>query len=339
MALNKIFSCLLVILLASNAIAQTTSVQILQSGTRKSFRGLSVVNVQVVWVSGSAGTVGRSIDGGLHIDWITVPGFEKKDFRDIAAFDDQTAIIMGIAEPAVILKTTNGGKTWRTVFTDSTKGMFLDAMDFYDSKKGAVIGDPINGKFFLAITKDQGETWTTNDPMISKLDLSAAEGEAFFASSGTNLVHRGKELVFATGGKKARLYFENKVFELPLLQGRESTGANSMVIDDKGNGLIVGGDFSKDTIRTGNAVLFDKGGKNIRLPLTNPQGYKSCVIFLTKTILVACGTSGIDLSYDGGLNWKNISKESFHVVQKAKKGNTVYLAGGNGKLAKLNWNK
>lgn len=323
------------IVLSSNAIAQTASVQILQSGTRKSFRGLSVVNDQVLWVSGSAGTVGRSIDGGAHVEWMTVPGFEKKDFRDIAAFDDQTAIIMGIAEPAVILKTTNAGKTWRTVFTDSTKGMFLDAMDFYDAKKGAVIGDPINGKFFLAITKDQGETWSTNDPLISKHDLTAADGEAFFASSGTNLMHRGKELVFATGGKKSRLFFEKKIWDLPLLQGRESTGANSLAMDSKGNGLIVGGDFSKDSIRTGNAVLFDKGGKNIRVPQTNPQGYKSCVIFLTKNQLIACGTSGIDLSYDGGLNWVNISKESFHVVQKAAKGNAVFLAGGNGKLAKL----
>ncbi len=323
------------IVLTSNAIAQTASVQILQSGTRKSFRGLSVVNDQVLWVSGSAGTVGRSIDGGLHVDWITIPGFEKKDFRDIAAFDDQTAIIMGIAEPAVILKTTNAGKTWRTVFTDSTKGMFLDAMDFYDTKKGAVIGDPINGKFFLAITKDQGETWSTNDALISKHDLTAADGEAFFASSGTNLVHLGKEIVFATGGKKSRLFFENKILELPLLQGRESTGANSLAIDPKGNGLIVGGDFSKDSIRTGNAVLFDKGGKNIRVPQTNPQGYKSCVIFLTKSSLVACGTSGVDLSHDGGISWENISRESFHVVQKSGKGNAVFLAGGNGKLAKL----
>ncbi len=320
-------------------LAQNPTIDILQSGTRKSFRGLSVVNDQVLWVSGSGGTVGRSIDGGFHVDWITVPGFEKKDFRDIAAFDDQTAIIMGIAEPAVILKTTDAGKTWRTVFTDSTKGMFLDAMDFHDANNGAVIGDPILVKFFLAITKDQGETWTSNDPMITKHNLTANEGEAFFASSGTNLVHRGKEIVFATGGKQSRLFLEDKILELPLLQGSESTGANSLVMDANGNGLIVGGDFSKDSIQIGNAVLFDKRGKNIRVPQINPQGYKSCVIFMTKTELIACGTSGVDLSHDGGLSWENISKESFHVVQKAQKGNAVFLAGGNGKLAKLTWRK
>ena len=335
MSLNKIFSCLLTILISSHTWAQSASIQILQSGNRKSFRGLSVVNDQVLWVSGSAGTVGRSTDGGLHVEWITVPGFEKKDFRDIAAFDEQTAIIMGIASPAVILKTTDAGKTWKTVFSDNREGMFLDAMDFYDPKKGAVIGDPIQGKLFMAITKDQGETWLTNDPLIIQDHLTVNEGEAFFASSGTNLVHRGKEIVFATGGKKSRLFFQDKIVEIPLLQGKESTGANSLAMDAKGKGILVGGDFSRDSISNGNAVLFDKSGKNIQVPQTPPHGYKSCVIFLNKTELVACGTSGIDLSHDGGLHWENISKESFHVVQKSAKGNAVFLAGGNGKLAKL----
>ena len=34
-----------------------------------SFRGLQVVSDQVVWVSGSKGTVGRSTDGGAHWRW------------------------------------------------------------------------------------------------------------------------------------------------------------------------------------------------------------------------------------------------------------------------------
>jgi hypothetical protein len=39
-----------------------------------------------------------------------VPGYEKMDFRDIEAFDSNTAIIMGITLPAVLLKTKDGGK-------------------------------------------------------------------------------------------------------------------------------------------------------------------------------------------------------------------------------------
>jgi hypothetical protein len=51
--------------------------------------------------------------------------------------------------------------------------------------------------------------------------------------------------------------------------------------------------------------------------------------------LVTCGTSGVDVSGDGGLNWKLISNESFHVCAKAKKGNAVFLAGKDGRIAKL----
>ena len=72
----------------------------LAGGLHTSLRGLSAVDDQIVWVSGSNGTVGRSLDGGKTWDWITVKGYEKRDFRDIEAFDGKTALIMGVAEPA-----------------------------------------------------------------------------------------------------------------------------------------------------------------------------------------------------------------------------------------------
>jgi hypothetical protein len=42
-----------------------------------------------------------------------------------------------------------------------------------------------------------------------------------------------------------------------------------------------------------------------------------------------------DYSFDGGRNFYSISKEGFHVCRYARLGNTVYLAGGNGKIGKL----
>ena len=84
---------------------------------------------------------------------------KKRDFRDIEAFDAATAIIMAIGEPAHILKTTNGGETWQLVYENKTTGMFLDAMEFWNQQSGIVLGDPINGKFFIARTFDEGKTW------------------------------------------------------------------------------------------------------------------------------------------------------------------------------------
>ncbi|WP_439505676.1 WD40/YVTN/BNR-like repeat-containing protein [Sediminibacterium sp.] len=325
------------------ALGQSTElIQIVAEGRKTSIRGLSVVSNKVIWVSGSGGSVGKSMDGGKSFTWMTVPGFEKRDFRDIEAYDDQKAIIMAIAEPAFILKTVNGGKDWYKVFEDSTKGMFLDAMHAV-GKNIQVIGDPINGKAFFAMSFNEGETWETSP----KDGINLNDGEAFFASSGTNLQISESNNSFksgtllVTGGKVSRLLNardHRDQYSLPLLQGKESTGANSIAISPSGkNAFIVGGDFAKDTMRAGNAIAV-KFTPSVQFsqPQTPPFGYRSCVIYLTNKIMVACGTSGVDISEDGGMNWKNISKQSFHVVQKAKKGKSIYLAGGNGRIAQLN---
>src|SRR5213592_2137721 len=87
-------------------------VEILTSGTNTSLRGLSVVNDNIIWVSGSNGTVGKTTNAGKNWKWFTVKGFEKKEFRDIEAFYATTATIIAFDEPAYILKTNNGGESW-----------------------------------------------------------------------------------------------------------------------------------------------------------------------------------------------------------------------------------
>jgi hypothetical protein len=318
--------------------AQQRVIKIIESGKRVSIRGLSVVNDNIVWASGSGGSVARSIDGGNTFTWMKVPGYEKSDFRDIEAFDANTALIMGITEPAVILKTKDGGLHWSKVFEDTTKGAFLDAMDFADVSHGVVVGDPItNNEMYAIATSNQGENWQKINLAIGKpAPYLMKEGEAFFASSGTNskLLDAGFHSVFASGGKSSRLFYQSRIDSLPIMQGKESTGANSIAV--YGNkAVIVGGDFEKDTTASNNCVLIDLNRTiHFTIPQTSPHGYRSCVIYLDKIHLLTCGTSGIDISNDGGLNWQLISKESFHVCQKAKNGKAVFLA-GNGRIAKL----
>ncbi|MEA3426465.1 MAG: oxidoreductase [Bacteroidota bacterium] len=346
----KIFSLAVLINLCLVAAAQTPVIQVLESGKKVSIRGLSVVNDQVIWASGSKGSVARSTDGGKNFTWTTVPGYEKNDFRDIEAFDDNTALIMAITEPAAILKTTDGGLTWRKVFEDTTKGAFWDAMNFsYDKSNklaGALVGDPIKGQIFYALTFDAGETWERPHAEAHKNIPAVAEGEAFFASSGTNVILFDKEdfhptLYAVSGGKVSALWdmFTWTKYPLPIMQGAQSTGANSLAINsDYSRGVVVGGDFTKDTIGSNNCVLLEFSNKiNMSTPQTPPHGYRSCVIYLDKNNLLTCGTSGVDISKDGGKNWELISRESYHVCQKAKKGKAVFLAGSNGRIAKLVW--
>lgn len=327
----KLFFLLMICTASLSVSAQ--SIKLLNSGSKASFRGLSVVNDDVVWVSGSAGSVGRSVDGGETWTWMTVKGFEKADFRDIEAFDKNTAIIMGIADPAYILKTTDGGQNWKVVFEDTTKGMFLDAMEFWNEQSGIVIGDPIGDKIFIARTFDGGENWrgipAANNPTADK-------GEAFFASSGTNVRKLSKqEAVFVSGGLRARLFIRDQKIDLPILQGKESTGSNSIAVKNKKCLIVVGGDFNAkdDTIK--NCVITLDGGLTFSEPVVGPHGYRSCVEYLGKKNWISCGLNGVDYSMDEGQNWAWISKESFHAVRKAKKGKAVYFSGGGGRIGKL----
>ncbi len=335
MRLKKIFSLLFIFGASFSVMSQQHSITILQSGNKVSIRGLSVVNDQIIWASGNNGMVARSMNGGKDVEWIKVPGYEKRDFRDIEAFDINTAIIMGVDAPAIILKTTDGGKTWKKVMEDSTKGMFLDAMDFSDNKNGVVIGDPINQQVYVSITKNQGESWERMNIKQPANILATKTGEAFFASSGTNIKMIGKHIVFVSGGLSSRFYYQSGWNEIPINQGKESTGANSIAMYLK-KGVIVGGDFAKDTIADQNCVLLEIRKDIVySKPSKGPHGYRSCVIYLSENVLITCGTSGVDMSQDGGKNWELISKEGFHVVQKAKNGHTVFLAGSNGRIAKL----
>lgn len=323
------------------AFAQTATVEVLTSGTNTSIRGLSVVNDNVIWVSGSKGTVGRSSNSGKTWKWMIVRGFENKEFRDIEAFDASTAIIMAVSEPAYILKTIDGGESWKVVYENKDKGMFLDAMEFWNEKAGIVIGDPINGRFFISRTFDGGNSW--QDIPFDKRP-AADSGEACFAASGTNIrVLDRDEAVFVSGGVKSRLFVRDKTTRLPIIQGQETTGANSIAVWDKlkmkggKRMIVVGGDFKADSSRSQNCSYTNDGGQTWETPHTPPHGYRSCVEYFSKTDVIACGLNGVDYSNDGGKNWKWISKESFHVVRASKLGAAIYLAGEKGKIGKIVW--
>jgi hypothetical protein len=182
----------------------------------------------------------------------------------------------------------------------------------------------------------------SNDFFKSELN----NGEAFFASSNSNLIHIGNELVFVTGGLSSRLWKNGVAEALPLLQGKSSTGANSIAISPNGSRIIiVGGDFANDKLATQNIVGFDlfqdSKNKNLsdkkhnwkQITLSNPNGYKSSVEFIDNNRLITCGTSGVDLSKDKGVSWEKMSDAPFHIVKKHPKKSGAYLAGAGGRIS------
>lgn len=327
------------LLLHFSLSAQPPRVELLTSGTPSDLRGLSVVNDQVIWVSGSKGTVGRSANGGRTWKWILVKGFEKNDFRDIEAFDALTAVIMAVGSPAYLLKTTDGGETWKIVYENNHPAMFLDAMEFWNERAGIVVGDPVDGRFFIARTFDGGDSW--QEIPADKRPV-ADSGEACFAASGTNIrVLDRDEAAFVSGGIRSRLHGKNGPLSLPVIQGKESTGANSLAVWDKlklkggRHMVVVGGDFTADSSRTDNCFYTSDGGQTWKAPHTPPHGYRSCVEYFSRNELYACGLNGVDYSADGARNWKWISTERFHVCRASKLGAAIYLAGPGGKVGRI----
>jgi photosystem II stability/assembly factor-like uncharacterized protein len=336
---KPLLSLLVFISIFTHAQNKLPQIKMLQQGTRTSLRGLSVVNDRIVWVSGSNGTIGKSTDGGEHWKWLVVKGFETRDFRDIEAFDATTAVIIAVDTPAYILRTVDGGDHWTVTYENKKPGMFLDALEFWNEQAGIAIGDPLNGKFFIARTFDGGAHW---NEIPDQYKPTADSGEACFAASGTNIrILDRDEAVFVSGGIKSRVFIRNQPITLPIIQGSQTTGANSIAVMDyaklKGGTtlIVVGGDFNAPASSEKNCFYSTDRGRTWTASKTPPNGYRSCVEYLSKKQVLTCGLTGVDYSFDGGRNWKAISTEGFHVCRIAKHGATIFLAGADGKIGKV----
>jgi len=326
------------LLLYQNSFAQNSgnnSIKILTQKKGVSIRGMAVPNTNTIWASGSKGSIALSVNGGTNFEWMQVQGYETRDFRSIHAWNEKEAIIVAVAAPAIILKTKDGGKSWYKVYENADTLMFLDAIHFKNASNGLVVGDPISNSIFLLSTNDKGEHWNEVPSNYFKTPLE--KGEAFFASSGSNIAQLSKDDFLVSGGLRSRLWINGEAMDIPIIQGGKSTGANSMAISTNGNNImIVGGDFMKDTSRLQNAVGLKLSKRKstwvVEKFIGHPNGYRSGVDYLTNSILIACGTTGVDISKNKGKSWELISNESFHVVRKQPNTKAIFLAGTGGRI-------
>src|SRR5690349_11004353 len=80
-----------------------------KSNTDARLLGLSIVNANVVWVSGTGGAFVHTTDGGETWQAGTVVGAEKLDFRQVYAIDGETVYLLSIGkgDESRIYKTTD----------------------------------------------------------------------------------------------------------------------------------------------------------------------------------------------------------------------------------------
>ena len=283
--LRNLLFCLFI---AGSLFAQNPSVQ--QSNTTENLRGISVVDDQIAWASGTHGTYLRTIDGGNSWRAAQVPGAESLDFREVEAFTANLAYLLsaGPGEQSRIYKTIDAGKNWALQFTNKNPKGFFDCMAFWDRDHGIAVGDPVpdnSGKlrFELIATEDGGENWKAIPP--DQLP-PAVEGKGAFAASGTCIAVQGSSNVwFVSGGKVARVFRSGKagktwsVADTPIVHGPDSAGIFSIAFRDAMHGVIAGGDYKHPEQDGPNMAFTDDGGATWKLSPISPQAYFSAVAF------------------------------------------------------------
>jgi photosystem II stability/assembly factor-like uncharacterized protein len=335
---------LIVLLAPLNSVRAQWKLQ--DSGTRARFRGLSVVSPEVAWAGGTGGTFSRTNDGGKTWRAGQVPEASELDFRDVQAFDDRTAFLLaaGEGDHSRIFKTTDGGATWTQVLKNPDAGGFLDAIAFWDSDHGLVLGDPVDGRFVVLSTTDGGKNWS--HVRVQGMPPSLP-GEGAFAASGTCLtVYGHSHAWFGTGGGKTSRVFRTTdgghswtVHDAPLRAGSPTSGIFSLAFANADQGVAVGGDYKKPDEAKSVLALTSDGGQTWRIPSGSaPDGFRSAVAFLPgkgDKVLVTVGPSGSDISIDGGESWRRLGKLGFHVLGFAGKPLGGWASGDNGTIARF----
>ena len=313
-----------------------------QSGVRARLRGISAVSDKIAWASGSRGTCLRTIDGGATWQKLTVPDAEKLDFRDVEAFDANTAYLLSIGdgEASRIYKTTDAGQHWDIKFSNHNPKAFFDAIAFWDVNNGLALSDPVDGRFIIIKTTDGGQTWkeTPSANMPTAIDKEGA-----FAASGTCLITQGKSnAFFVSGGGASRVFRSTdsgktwQVANTPIISGEAPTGIFSIAFKDAAHGMIVGGNYTKEKEAKDNVAVTDDGGKTWKLAAAaHLGGFRSSVVYLPNGAgVLAVGPSGTDWSNDNGASWSSVDAVSYDAFSLVPHTSNGWASGEQGHIGK-----
>lgn len=341
---SAVLSALLVLAAGSPPLAAQWTP--LRTGTGAEFRGLSAAGARVVWAAGKGGVVARSVDGGATWRADTIPGATSLFLVDVHAVGADTAYVLGTSfvdsiSDGRIYRTTDGGRHWTLQYRDTTKGMFLDGLAFWDARHGVAFGDPVGGSFVVLTTADGGATWRRVPPERLPPPLP---GEASFAASGTAITTFGDSLVwFGTGGgEHARVYRSTdrgrtwSVSATPL-PGGKTAGLFGIAFRDARHGVAVGGDYTAPAAAGANVLRTSDGGVTWSIAgTTAPAGVRYGVVYVpgaAAPALVATGPSGSGYSTDDGATWTAIGTAPYNTVVFAAPA-AGWAAGTDGRIGK-----
>ncbi len=100
--------------------------------------------------------------------------------------------------------------------------------------------------------------------------------------------------------------------------------------------IAVGGDYRQTTLASEQIAISEDGGKSWRLPRGDrPHGFRSAVattMYDSRSVAVAIGPSGCDVSLDQGERWTEFTREGFHAAEFSPSGAVLWASGAEGRI-------
>ncbi|MBL8774038.1 MAG: hypothetical protein JNK30_21810 [Phenylobacterium sp.] len=287
-------------------------------------------------VSGGKGAHAVSQDGGRTWRFSAPQGEAAYDFRGVAVAGDGAVLLMTAGEAAKgdanIFRSADG-VSWTKTFQTTEPGAFLDTLALRDGRRGFVLGDPVDGRWFVLRTDDGGRTWTRLPGPAVRL------GEAAFAASNSALfLGPGREVWIVGGGlARARVFHSRDdgatwSASETAIEGDESAGLFGGMALGGGRAVVVGGDYRAE-LREGPAIARTQDGGRTWTPAPDagtPRLLEGVARRDART-LIAVGPRGASVSRDDGATWRQVDDEAFHAIACA--GATCVAAGSRGRVA------
>lgn len=327
------------------------------------YRGLSVIDDNQTWMSGTKGHILRTLDGGQHWDTFIPEGYSTKDFRDIHAWNANHAVVMSAGDSSVLLETKDAGKSWSLIYSDLRPGSFFDAIDVRNNDI-LLVGDGVAAQnpYIVYIDKKRNIHSFTTFYFSQAQTLWSwgfkTDTFSFFAASGTNVQWIGKNrFLMIPVGRDSTYCLEVKLLNLnptpkanpepdksKFLQieqysvipfpRQKAGGAYSMCYANE-RLVAVGGSFYAPDVADSAAFFKGNGQSSWEVTQANIGGYRSCVCYHTnegRGLWIATGPNGTNVS-NSGLTWKPSNKDGYNVC--ASSGHYVWFAGNKGRWKRV----
>lgn len=303
--MNKIFSCLIISFFIFQSCTNSGSNIVeaffteLQTGTDASLRGLHVVDENVIWASGSEGTVLLSTNAGKSWEVVFQDTTLGLFFNSLKFADDKNGL--AVSDPIdgkfFILRTENAGENWERVtdLPDVLEGEANFAasntcIEFLPSGKAWIASGGEAARVFYS--NDFGKSWdVAKTPMIRGL-----------ASSG--------------------------IFSISFINEKVGVIVGGIYDQPELNTNVAAYSFDGGLTWLPAVTMPEEYRSCVREVKTSDNSF-----------LFAIGKTGCDYSMDKGMNWQFLNETGFYTFRSVPGKMDGFAAGANGKVAKVTFNQ